>query len=260
MLNISHIIETEKLLPIIHSNNLGIEVTMFGSPIVLDNLEEYNLSYKGELAGIEHITFHGPFTDLAPASRDFKIRAVTKERLTSGYDMALDYKAKGIVYHTGYIPNTYVDEEWLANSIDFWSEFTVNKLENIKIHVENVYEADYALIKKLVERINHPNFTICLDIGHANVVSNKSLEYWIKDLAHIIGEVHLHNNDGKYDHHSGLSKGTIDMVKTLELIKKEIPAAQWTVEVLSPDELCQSVEFLKSFGYINTTAFGKNKI
>lgn len=248
---ISHIIETDKLLPIIHNNNLGIEVTMFGSPIILDNIEEYNMSYKRELEGIKDITFHGPFTDLSPASRDLKIRAVTSERLTSGYNMALEYNAKAIVYHTGYIPNTYVNEEWLANSIDFWSEFTENKLENIKIHIENVYEADYILIKRLVEKINHPNFTICFDIGHVNAVSNKPLEFWIKDLCHIIGEVHLHNNDGNYDNHYGLSKGTIDMVKALELIKREAPSAQWTLEILSPEELHQSVEFLKSYGYIS---------
>lgn len=93
-INVTHVIESEKILPVIKKYRLGIEVEMFGSPLILDNIEEYNEAYKEEIKGIKEISFHGPFVDPNPGSRDLKIRELTMSRFNCTYNLALEYGAK----------------------------------------------------------------------------------------------------------------------------------------------------------------------
>ena len=251
---VSHLSKNEELFPILKEYNLGLEVVEFGRAEILDDKERYYEEYKEELKGIlesRDISLHGPFTDLAPASRDIKIRNVTKDRFTSAFSIAKQLNSKRIVYHTGHIPKTYASKEWLDNSIEFWMDFTKDKLEDMEIHIENVYEDDYALMYELVEAINHPNFSVCLDIGHVNANSTKTLESWINGLGKKIKHVHLHNNDGIYDNHFGLHKGTINMLRILETLKKTSPSASWTLEILDIADLIESVKFLERNGFLD---------
>jgi sugar phosphate isomerase/epimerase len=251
---ISHLIETKELMPIINNYNLGLEIVQFGSGASLDDKERYNKDYKIELEKMNNpkeISFHGPFVDLVPGSRDSEIRKVTKSRFENAYTIAEAYKSKHIIYHSGFIPKTYGPKEWLDNNLEFWSEFIKENSGNMEVHIENVYEEDYILIADLIENINHPNFSMCLDIGHVNVNSSKSLEYWIKGLKDKIKHVHLHNNDGIRDYHYGLNKGTIDVINTLELLKINAPGANWTLEVMNVQELIESINILEKNGFLN---------
>lgn len=251
---ISHLFKTDDLSLVLKEYNLGIEVVNFGSSVILDEKERYYEEFRLELKEIldgREISFHGPFTDLVPASSDSLIRKVTKDRFSDAFSMAKRFNSKHMVYHTGYMPKTYGAKEWLDNSTEFWTEFTKDKLEDMEIHIENVYENDYALMSELIDSINHSNFSICLDIGHVNVNSTKTLESWIKGLNKRIKHVHLHNNYGIYDNHSGLQKGTIDMVKTLDLLETTIPGATWTLEIFDVIDLVDSLKFLKNYGFLN---------
>jgi sugar phosphate isomerase/epimerase len=250
---VAHIMETEKIIPVVKKYNLNLEVSAFGSSTALDNLGRYIEDYKEEIKEVidyKDISFHGPFVDLVPASRDFAIRRVTKDRFTNAFNAAREFKAKRIVYHTGYRSKVYGPEEWLKNSIEFWTDFTKDKLDNMEIHIENVYEDDYSLMAQLVDAINHKNFSVCLDIGHVNAISTKTIEDWVKGLGKRIKHVHLHNNDGFFDCHNSLSKGTIDMMDTLKILKEVVPEASWTLEIMELDELIQSIEFLDKSGFL----------
>ena len=68
--------------------------------------------------------------------------------------------------------------------------------------------------------MNHPAFSVCLDIGHVNANSDLQVSDWITGLGNIIGYVHLHNNNGKFDDHFGLHRGTIDIKSVLNLLKE----------------------------------------
>lgn len=250
---LADIIETEELLPILNKYNTGLEVEIFSSANVLDNLDKYVSDYKDEFHDIlisRNISIHGPFNDLIPASRDREIKKVTRNRFECAYKMACSFNAKRIIYHTGFMPKTYSPNEWLKNSIEFWTDFTKDKLDDMQIHIENVYEDDFTLMSELVESIDHPNFSICLDVGHINANSTKSLEYWINGLNSKIGHVHLHNNDGFYDNHYGLNKGNIDMLNTLAALKSVAPNASWTLEIVNTEDLIESLFFLDSNGFL----------
>lgn len=244
---ISQLDETEKVLPILKRYNVGLEVVQFASPYILDRKEEYINSYKKETKGVLNeinVSIHGPYADLIPGTRDKRIANITRERFEEGYSIAKELGAKRIVYHHSYTPKTYSYIEWSSNSIEFWKEFTKGKLDNMEMHIENTLEDDFELIKQLVEEINHPNFSVCLDIGHVNAYSPYSIDEWMYALGTNIKHMHIHNNYGKKDTHSGLEKGNIDTLALLKKIKSTMPQTSVALEIVDINELKESLELL----------------
>lgn len=247
-LYVSELIKPEELFPILNEYELGLEVTKFSMGDVIDNSEINCKEFKKQLINYEFtnkISFHGPYCDLVPASFDSKIKKATSERFNSVYDIAKKFNSEHIVFHTGFIPKMHYPDYWLEKSITFWKEFIENK-ENIEILIENVLEDDFMPIFELVEEINHPNFSVCLDIGHANACSSKGIENWIKGLNKKIKHVHLHNNDGIHDNHNGLQTGNINILNTLECLNTFCPNASWTLEVFNKVDIIESIKVLKN--------------
>lgn len=261
----SHLIETEEMKDILRKYPINLEIVNFGSAMILDNWKYYLKEYKKEMDGFitsREVTIHGPFVDMSPGSPDKEIRRVARDRFQQAFNIAKELGAKHIIFHSGYIQKVSYGEEWLENSKEFWKEFiecNLNSLkgsmgrngeevnhEGLEIHIENVFDEDYILIKELIDYIHHPSFSACLDIGHANASSPKTLEHWIQGLGKSIGYVHLHNNDGKHDYHNPLSKGTIDVQDTLKLLGQVSPNAPWCIEVFSKEGIIDSVELIES--------------
>ena len=197
------------------------------------------------------LALHGPFFDLSPASFDSKIRKSTMERFEEVYHAAKVLGASKIIFHTGFIPQVYFIEGWLPNSISFWKEFMSNKQDPITICIENVFEADYNPIIELIKNVNHPNFKMCLDIGHVHAYSSLPLTTWIKNLKNHISHIHLHNNYGDKDEHLGLSNGSIPIQDCLALVSKLVPSATITLEIYNLEELKHSLEFLSQTQYLS---------
>ena len=129
----------------------------------------------------------------------------------------------------------------------------MDKHDPVAIHLENVYEDDYAAIGELLDRVNETvqdeRLTACLDIGHVHSNSSKPLDEWVVGLGKRIRYVHLHDNAGVLDDHWGLGKGKIDIVRVLDLLMKHALDSVWTIEtVVSDIEL--SLEWLKDKGYL----------
>jgi sugar phosphate isomerase/epimerase len=229
---------------------LGVEVQDFTIPKIIDNYISHAESLAEDLKGIQLRSVHGPFSEMVPASRDYRITEIVNDRFTKAYDACKLIGGKHLILHTGFIPKTYLPKDWLSNSISFWTEFLADKLDDIEIHIENVYEDDFALMKELVDSINNPKFSVCLDLGHVNANSSKTMTEWISGLGDRIRYVHMHNNEGVLDNHFGLWRGNIDMVKTLELLRIHAPGASWTIETVKED-IEQSIYWLADNGFIN---------
>lgn len=247
MLYISQLLETNKIEELVEKYPIGLEVISFSIGYILDDVEQSIAKYEKEFKQIKgkvDLTFHGPFLDLFPGSCDTRVSALAMERFEEGYKAAKAFGATQMVFHTGYIPDTYPDVYWLENTIKFWREFLEGKIEHTTFYVENVLDRDYKLIKQLVEAIDHPHFKICLDIGHVHAYSNIPLKEWIEALGEHIGYVHLHNNDGTRDEHRGLLQGTIPIEEIIGLLKEKAPKAHWSLEVSNEEELVESIEWL----------------
>lgn len=243
---ISQLDEFSKLEHIVKEFNVGLEIVTFANAMVLDSEEQYTSELRGYINKVRDVSFHGPFSDLVPGTNDPEIRSVVNRRFTQAFNIAREFNSQRIIYHSGCIPHTYWEKQWVENSKAFWKGFAKDKLDLMEIHIENVFDEDYPLIADIIDEVNHPNFSACLDIGHVNTCSTKSIEHWIKGLNNRIGHVHLHNNEGVLDNHQGLNKGNINMIKTLELLKGYCPEATWALEVFDIKELQESLQFLKS--------------
>ena len=247
MIYISQLLETDELEKLLKAYPMGLEIISFSIGYLLDDLEKNINAYEKEfknLRGQVPFSFHGPFLDLLPGSCDDKVRSLARERFEAGHKAAKAFGAKQMIFHTGYIPNTYPDKYWLENTILFWKEFLKEKLEDCFFYVENVLDTDYELLKRLVEAMDHPHFKVCLDIGHINAYSKRPVQEWIKGLGDLIGYVHLHNNDGTKDGHKSLIRGTIPMEEVLYLLKEKAPQAHWSLEIGDKEELQESINWL----------------
>ena len=131
--------------------------------------------------------------------------------------------------------------------------FLSSKDDDLRIHLENVYDDDYSILIELLDRVNaalgRAALTVCLDIGHVHANSSRTLQEWIPGLGERIRYVHMHNNDGILDDHWGLWKGKIEMAPVLDLLKIHAPEALWTIGTI-PADIEGSIVWLRDRGYL----------
>lgn len=244
---VSQLFEDDKVIQILNNNDIGIEIIEFGIGDVLDKkdkaLENY-IERMGCFIKNKLISIHGPFLDLNPASFDSLIRKATLLRYNEAYNIAKALKADRIVFHSCYLDDVYFKDAYVNNSIKFWNEFFQDKDDDIKVHIENVYDKESSHLIDIIDKVNHKNFSLCLDIGHVNCYGEEDLKSWIVKLGKRIGHVHLHNNNGLKDTHSGLQSGIIHIKNILDLIDNYCDNPSMTIEVNNIDEIDNSISLL----------------
>ena len=249
---ISQMVETEKIIHLLKKYEIGLEIVLFSSPYCLDNQDEFIENYKnelGDLYGKIDISLHGPFVELSPGTRDDLIAKVSNYRMQQVYDVAKKIDAKYIVYHNGYYPKTYSYIEWMQNAPEYWNEFLQDKKEDdIKIHLENVFEDDYFIINELMEEIGDKQTSVCLDIGHVNAYSKVSVKEWMRILKRHIKHMHVHNNNGDKDSHLGINHGNLNILEILDSIKEEDISI--SLEIADLEQLEESLDILYKNNFI----------
>ena len=76
-------------------------------------------------------------------------------------------------------------------------------------------------MKEIFNGINHPRFKFCFDSGHANMITGPSnLHAEVLALGNNIAALHLHDNNGKYDHHQPVGTGTVDWTKLMSTLNR----------------------------------------
>lgn len=96
-----------------------------------------------------------------------------------------------------------------------------------------------------MEVIKHPNFTACMDIGHAEMVNCEGAPVIIKALGDKIGCLHVHDNDKFDDWHTLPFTGKINWEEVCKALKEIGYKGHFTYEADSflrkfPDELMES--------------------
>ena len=109
--------------------------------------------------------------------------------------------------------------------------------EGITICVENVLDENPLPLAALAGAVDHPDFGICLDLGHANCYSPIPVRKWLQTLGGHIRHVHLHDNDGSADTHAPLGTGNVDLAALREeLFSTTLPLSA-TIECTYPEDL-----------------------
>jgi sugar phosphate isomerase/epimerase len=192
--------------------------------------------------------------DLRPGALDDKIRQTSLDRIKQVFDLAPYFQPLRIVCHPSFDDRYYVDcdDLWLESSIKTWTEL-IALVENTKtvIALENVYEKDPHILRRLFEALSSDRICFCLDTGHFNVFSHTPLKIWLQELGKYLGQLHLHDNHGLTDEHLPVGNGKFPFDELFQSLKKNKIHPIITLEAHAQDDLWQSLENIKSMALLD---------
>lgn len=218
------------------------------------DLDRFQLSDFQETAGRLadaglRVTFHAPFMDLRPGAIDPAIRQVTAERLRRVFDLIPWFRPRSIVCHPSFDSRYYVSAErqWIDNSVETWRGLLtyVRGTETI-IALENVYERGPQQIRLLMDALDSPQVRFCFDTGHANAFGEAPPAEWMEALGGMLGEVHIHDNNGTADEHLPVGEGTFPFPELLAMIRERKLNPILTLESHSEKTLHRMLENLRT--------------
>lgn len=171
--------------------------------------------------GISFYQAHAPF------SSSYVEEEKTKQRF---YDIVTAMKhaaalgAEALVVH----PYKHLDyrdkslrEALLDMNFSFYNRLIPYAEEyGIKIAVENIRATiteSAEGLKGLVDALANPVFTVCFDVGHANLVCDNPAEM-IRRAKGYIGYTHIHDNDGAFDLHRLPFYGNIEWEEVMKAL------------------------------------------
>jgi sugar phosphate isomerase/epimerase len=225
---------------------------IYFSSAALDTCQDADVRHLGaalKKAGLSY-TFHAPFMDLAPGGVDSKIRRATQERLEHVLHLAALIRPTTVVFHPEYDPwrHDEVFDLWFHGSIEMWTPL-VQEAEKIGVTLalENIFDQEPKILKKLLDAINSPRCGFCFDTGHWLIFSKRDWHEWIAVLEGRLVEVHLHDNNGKKDQHLPPGDGKFDFSGFFRLLRERRLSPIYTLEVHQEEDLPRSFEAVKGY-------------
>lgn len=222
-----------KYLPVIQEERFHLELGFTGDD--LDHLDWRALESTTALLrswGCA-LTLHGPFWELCVGSCDALIRRMTLLRWHQIFDVAARVEPEQVVCHTGFDPRHHREQkgQWIRRALTLL-EPLVDRAEclHVGLCLENVWEEDPTLHEEIFSRLESPFFGFCLDVGHQNAFSRTPLTEWVEALSGRLLEIHVHDNDGKGDHHLPVGMGTIDFELLFQTLVRKGRRPLLTVE------------------------------
>lgn len=244
----------ERAVELSKKYNTGLELCQFTTST---NLEGEYFKYWFEKAmeckrSNSKLLFHAPFNEIYPSSIDEDIRQIAMKKLDRAFIICYNYlDIKKMIVHSGYVKKVYFHQWFVEKSINFWKEFMMDKPKDFILCIENVFDDKSDYLSEIIDGIDDKRVGICLDIGHANVLSQEKVIEWIHDYSYRIKHVHLHNNYGINDEHGELCDGNMDIkliLKELKLVdeiekKETVSEISYTLETRNTEK---SIKYLKS--------------
>jgi sugar phosphate isomerase/epimerase len=226
-----------------------IHVEIGFSAVDLDGVSRRRLEEASALlanAGCR-TTLHAPFWELCPGSSDPLIRQVTLLRLHQFLDVAAVLQPAQVVCHTGYDPRHHegMKARWIESSLPIWEALADRAGRiGVRILLENVWEPEPSLHRELFSRLPSEYLGFCLDVGHQHCFSEAPLDAWLEALSSRLGELHLHDNDGRRDAHLPVGRGTVDFGTLFKFLSERRITPLLTLEPHREDHLWESLEGL----------------
>ena len=229
--------------------NCGIEISRFGR--LKDIEDSFDITKKEYLAALKDfdgdVTLHGFFSNLNVASKDPLIREVSEKRYYQSLELASEFGAKTVIFHTCFnnlLKHREYRQMYFQRNIEFFHEFIPYfEKEGIIATLENVHESDWELIRSIVATVNSPNLKVTIDIGHCNLHSDYSVSEWIRNYGIMLHHMHFHNNYRDEDSHSSLLNGSLDIEPVIKTLKDMCLLPQITFEIFDKDALFESVKY-----------------
>ena len=251
--------DEDEMKKLVSEAGCGLELISFSVAAKLDRLEETIREMQGVVhrLGDPPVILHGPFLDLNPMAFDSLVQEATFRRFSQAYDAAKELGAKKIVFHSGMIPTVYFLDGWAERMTAFWDRFLENR-SGITVCMENVLDREFEPFAEVAENVQHPDFGLCLDIGHAHCYSGHGAFAWAAALAPYLRHLHVHDNDGSRDQHLRCGAGTVPIREILHFLSETDISGQrraplldsLTVESFTAADAEESLRFVKETGEI----------
>jgi len=235
-------------------NKLNLEI--YFNHLVLQSLDKSRCKEKAKIladAGLK-INFHAPFMDLRPGALDDNIRQMSVDRIKQVLDLAPYFHPLKIVCHPAFDDRYYVDcdDLWLESSIKTWTELiALAKDAKTIIALENVYEKNPHILRRLFDALSSDSICFCFDTGHFNVFSFTPLNIWMQELGKYLGHLHLHDNHGKTDEHLPIGNGTFPFAELFQTIRAIGAKPTMTLEAHDQDALWESMNNIKNMNLLD---------
>ena len=231
------------------------EYNDFYAPRLLDDpaaCEARMRLYRGLNRDMTGDTMHGAFFDVTVHSDDPLIRATSEKRVYQCMDVAREMGLRGVVFHTGLIPNfrsAYYEDAWLRRNREFWLK-VAEKYPDTQVFMENMFDMEPKLLLALAEKMRDcPTFGVCLDYAHARVFGGDPGP-WVAALAPYVRHMHVNDNDGREDSHAVMGEGTTDWALFNEQLRRYHVEATVLVEMMDIDKQRRSLEYMTAHGII----------
>ena len=252
-LYISQLLPWDELRRLCAETGAGVELIEFGVADNLDHFDETMRRIRRELDAFDAppaLTVHGPFLDLNPATWDSLVQESTARRFGQACDAALAIGATKIVFHTGFYPRANFIQGWAEREAEFFIRFLEGRA-GVQVALENVFDPFPEPLLEVWERVNDPQFQLCLDIGHAHCHSRVPVVEWAEKLLPALGHVHLHDNDGfdpladNPDSHRALGAGTIPLDELFAVLRQR-PDISYAIECAAKEDVRKSIDALRA--------------
>jgi sugar phosphate isomerase/epimerase len=239
----------ERYLPLFLEERLNPEIGLDAAS--LDHFSRRDFKKVADQlhrAGLQ-ITLHGPFQDILPGALDARILAASRARLQDAFALVEIFQPRSIVCHIGYEARHYhgQEERWLAHSVATWEPLAEQAARSgALLTLENVYETQPELIRQLFARLQAPNIRFCLDVGHLQAFGGGNFPEWLESLGNLVGQLHLHDNNGRADEHLALGQGVIPLDRVLSFFAARHEPPLITLEPHQENSLLPSLKFLEA--------------
>ena len=188
------------------------------SEIDIENAYEFYKKVDLELS------VHLPYIDLNIASVNPDIRRVSLDLNLKALITARRIGAKFAVTHTGKnsgIKTANFQIINMSSSIDSLYRLSqIATMLGMKLLLENGIKKEIgSTLKDFLSIINDlKDIYVCLDVGHANI-----MKWDVEKICNIKQRIkctHVHDNNGKYDQHKSIGKGSINWTHWVGLLRK----------------------------------------
>jgi sugar phosphate isomerase/epimerase len=214
------------MLALAESAGLGLELQEFGNdPDLLDGAWRSQVQrYRKALSGFSgELALHGAFLDMYPGSPDRSVVKLAREHFQTNLIIAAELGAHIIDFHANFLPlidDPHYMPGWIERQIAFWSDLAPEAMQvGVTMVLENMWEPDPIILRRVVEAVDSPFLRSCIDVGHACIYSKLRVVDWIETLKPYLTYTHLHNTDV----HLSFGTGVLDMRDVLDHLRHILP-------------------------------------
>ena len=214
----------ERYLPEALSLSLSLEVGLDHQALDLYRARDFRAAARKLLKAGLNVSVHAPFCDLSPGAFDGLVRRASIRRLKEALRVARYFEPRVVVFHAGYHPGYHRERQ------EAWVELAREGLEEVVeaaerwgllLALENVFEPAPELLTRLAEPFDPKILGFCFDAGHAHAFAKSNWRPWLSAFKERLLEVHVHDNDGRWDDHLPPGRGNIPFEEIFSFLAEE---------------------------------------